>query len=218
MPLSASNPKKENNRLRKDDFMKTKIWAVISAALCILLFTSCSMGALMRQSSQKARAENSEASSVVDADGNIRETRFFGTYTIPAGWTEAPEFSTDEKWFYVKDGTDLSSPTSNISVECGTNRYSADQHEAFRQAIVSQLAQQTSAAGSTSMTGTGTSTDAGDVLYVFTIENSDGTTTIQYYIVGDKQYVMVHATDFYDEAIPDLQETARSIAYSFEWA
>ena len=195
--------------------MKKKMWAVLSAVLCVLFLSSCGMGALARRAAQEIRAGQAEVSSVTDADGNTLETRFFGTYTVPAGWTEAEELSTEEKWFYLKDGTDPSSPTSNISVECGTNRYSAGQHEAFREAIVSQLAQQS---GITALNGTGTYTDAGDILYIFTIENNDGTTTVQYYIVGEKEYVLVHATDFHDKNVRDLEDTANKIAYGFEWA
>lgn len=194
--------------------MKKKMWAVLSAILCILFLSSCGMGALVRRAAQEVRAGQAEASSVTDAQGNTLETRFFGTYTVPAGWSEAEGLSTGEKWFYLRDGTDPSSPTSNISVEYGTNRYPAGQHEAFREAIVSQLAQQS---GITALNGTGTYTGSGDILYIFTIENNDGTTTIQYYIVGEKKYVLVHATDFHDKSVPDLEDTANRIAYGFEW-
>ena len=47
---------------------------------------------------------------------------------------------------------------------------------------------------------------------------SESVDTIQYYIVGDYRFVMVHATDYHDEAIPDLEEAALAIVNSFEWA
>ncbi len=109
----------------------------------------------------------------------------------------------------------------NISVEMGTNRYSADEHLQFRDAIVRQLAVQMSGVKGM-LTGDGTFTDNGDVLYILTMteepaeEGGQGIVTRQYYIVGEKRYVLVHLTIFSgDEAV---QQAADKLAKSFVWA
>ena len=109
----------------------------------------------------------------------------------------------------------------NISVEMGTNRYSADEHLQFRDEIVRQLAVQMSGVKGM-LTGDGTFTDNGDVLYILTMteepaeEGGQGIVTRQYYIVGEKRYVLVHLTIFSgDEAV---QQAADKLAKSFVWA
>ena len=154
--------------------------------------------------------------SASNQDSNIID-KSFGTYIIPDGWSEAKELSNSKKFFYVKDGTDMSKPTSNVSVEVGTNKYKKENHMEFRQSMQRQLMVQASrGATSEGMQGIGTNTKNGDVMYVFTI-NSENTTTKQYYIVGDYRYVLIHETDFNDENIKDISEVAKSIAESFEW-
>ena len=72
------------------------------------------------------------------------------------------------------------------------------------------------------LTGDGTFTDNGDVLYILTMteepaeEGGQGIVTRQYYIVGEKRYVLVHLTIFSgDEAV---QQAADKLAKSFVWA
>ena len=77
------------------------------------------------------------------------------------------------------------------------------------------------------LTGDGTFTDNGDVLYILTMteepaeEGGQGIVTRQYYIVGEKRYVLVHLTIFsgdvdYSAAI--TQSAADKLAKSFVWA
>ena len=67
------------------------------------------------------------------------------------------------------------------------------------------------------MTAGGSYTAAGDVLYIFTISD-DASSTVQYYIIGDNRYVLIHVTDLMDERIPDVNAIAAAMADSFTWA
>lgn len=158
--------------------------------------------------------EGQESTEVQAGDGTLIETDY-GSYILPDGWYEFAEISTLEKPFYLKEGVSTESVISNISVECGKNRYSKDDHLEFRTALVQQLGAQASAAGM-QMTAGGSHTAAGDVLYVFTISN-DTSSTVQYYIVGDNRYVLIHVTDLMDERIPDVNAVAATMADSFTW-
>lgn len=145
--------------------------------------------------------------------GDQEETAFPGSYTVPEGWVRAERYSTEEKIFYVEEGHEEDELPDNISIEVGTNRYSADEHERFRDAIVRQLLMQLQGIEA-GLTGDGTYTDQGYILYIFTITEPD-VTTKQYYIVGDQRYCLVHLTSF--TGSENGSEAARSMADSFVW-
>lgn len=136
-----------------------------------------------------------------------------GSYTVPEGWVKADEYSTDEKIFYVQNGHENDEAPDNISINVGANRYSAQEHESFREAIVRQLLAQLQGAGA-DLTGDGTYTEQGYIVYIFTIEESDALTK-QYYIVDDYRYCLVHLTSF--TGSEDAEQAAKAIADSFVW-
>lgn len=159
----------------------------------------------------------SEASSAEPADGPIdgTYTKEFGSYTLPSGWVENEAYSTERKFFYIAEGAEREALPDNISVECGTNRYAAAEHTAFRNAIAQQLAMQLRESKAT-VSGGGSTTKQGDILYQFTIETEgDDIVTTQYYIVGEQRYVLVHQTARRDS---DADQAAKSILDSFVWA
>jgi hypothetical protein len=150
-------------------------------------------------------------------------TRFgFGEYTEPKGWaifaeqSEHEGYGLDEKRYYLQEGSGAraGAPT-NISVEIGSNRYAPEENAAFRQGIVASLSAQAddSLQG---LTGDGTYSANGYYLYIFTLEYDDNITT-QYYVVGDRKYFLVIATDWKDPAVTDVNVAARSIVDSFVW-
>ena len=136
-----------------------------------------------------------------------------GSYTVPDGWVEAEKYSLADKIFYVEEGHEDDGQPDNISIEVGTNRYSEEDHESFREAILRQLYAQISGLDA-SLTGSGTYTEQDYVLYIFTISEEDVVTT-QYYIVGDKRHCLIHLTNFTGSESAD--EAARSMADSFVW-
>ena len=150
------------------------------------------------------------------AEGNIVFTKHFGTYEVPAGWIEWDKYSEYGKYFYIRSDVDTSGkPKSNVSVEIGKNRYSLGEADLFKDAIRNVLLMQMQGAGG-SLSGYGSDTEQGYILFVWEIETGD-VTDRQYYIVGDYQFVMVHETDFHDE-ITEIEEVSRFIADSFVWA
>lgn len=145
---------------------------------------------------------------------NIYE-KDFGTYEVTDGWVESETHSSDSKFFYVLDGTDNDETPNNISINVGTNRYSIEEHEQFKEAILKQLYSQVSSYNAT-VTASGSTTDNNYIVYTFIIyEKETDVTTTQYYIVGDYKYVLIHETVFDDSKEAD--EVAKKIVNSFKW-
>lgn len=143
---------------------------------------------------------------------NYIETSY-GSFTIPSTWIKREDHSTSSKYFFA-NRSDKNDIPNNISVEMGTNRYSKDEHMSFKTAIQTQIAAQISRRGAT-MTGSGSTTKNGYIVYTFRI-NMPGQTTVQHYIVGDYKYVLVHETIWNGDGI-DTDNAAKEIVNSFRW-
>lgn len=208
-----------------------KIKCILCGAILCMLFTACdinnssqsndakdsqTVNSSSKTDSQTDQKElnTSENADSIESEGTLIETDY-GSYILPDGWYEYDQISTSEKVFYLKEGIATESVSSNISVECGENKYAADDHLDFRTAIMQQLGNQISGEDA-ELTAHGSSTAAGYVLYVFTISEDDVTTS-QYYIIGDKRYVLIHVTDLMDERTDDVNAVAGAIADSFIW-
>lgn len=142
-----------------------------------------------------------------------KESDFPGSYIVPDGWVKAEKYSSADKFFYVEDGHENDETPDNISIEIGTNRYSENEHENFRNAIVQQLTMQLQGVDA-EITGDGTYTDQNYIVYIFTINEGD-VVTKQYYIVGEKRYCLIHLTNFTGSESAD--EAAQIMADSFVW-
>jgi hypothetical protein len=138
----------------------------------------------------------------------------FGTYEIPVDWIESVAHSTNDKFFYVKEGQENENRPDNISVNEGTNKYPADEHEKFRSAILNQLSMQIGGDENVELNANGSNTKNGYVVYTFNIKDKD-TTPTQYYIVGDYKYVLIHETTFGDSNETD--SAAQKIIDTFKW-
>lgn len=144
----------------------------------------------------------------------IEENTLPGSWTVPEGWVKAEQYSTADKIFYVEEGHGEDVTPDNISIEVGKNRYGADEHEKFRDAIVRQLALQLNGIDA-ELTGEGTFTAQEDILYIFTI-SEENVVTKQYYIVGDQRYCLIHLTNVTGSKRAD--DAARAMADSFVWS
>mgnify|MGYP001028407007 CR=1 FL=1 len=142
-----------------------------------------------------------------------KEDSFPGSYTVPEGWVKAESHSTEDKFFYVEEGHENDGFPDNISIEAGTNRYTEEEHEKFRDAILYQLTAQLQNVDA-ELTGGGTYTEQGYVVYIFTVLEK-GMVTKQYYIVGDQQYCLIHLTNF--TGSDEAYEAAQDIVDSFVW-
>ncbi len=166
------------------------------------------------ESLNHAPADSSEVSVSDTASAAAEEKGSLpGSYTLPEGWVKAEKYSTSDKIFYVEEGHENDEAPDNISINVGTNRYSADEHETFRDAIVQQLLRQLQGIDA-DLGGDGTHTEQGYIVYIFTIKESD-VVTKQYYIVDDYRYCLIHLTNFTKSE--SAYDAAQTIADSFVW-
>lgn len=158
------------------------------------------------QKGGEMQAEKSEAD---------EESIIPGEYTVPEGWVKSDEYSNARQIFYVEEGKDGSAQLDNISINVGENKYSAEEHEKFKDAILRQIMMQIKGQD-VELNGTGTHTAQDDVMYIFTIkENDSGIVTRQYYIVDDYRFCLIQLTNF--SGSEAANEAAQQMADSFIW-
>lgn len=210
--------------------MKKYIALIFISLFCL---TSCAQQTTPQQSNVSEDAEQNteentekttedveqtiEENAVTDENGTTY-TKSFGTYTVPTGWIESTTYSTSDKFFYVADGTEENALPNNISINMGTNKYSADDHVSFRQAIMNQLVMQLPK--DTMLNGSGSYTANDSILYTFTFSITENDTTLnatQYYIVGDHKYIMVYES-VYDGNTEEVDAIAKNIVDTFQWS
>lgn len=136
-----------------------------------------------------------------------------GSYTVPDGWEESEKHSTDSQIFYIEEGHENDEKPDNISIHVGKNKYSLDEHEQFRDAIVQQILMQLDGIEA-QLNGDGTYTEQGELLYIFTIDEGDIVTT-QYYIVKDYGFCLIQLTNF--SGSETTEQAARDMVDSFVW-
>ncbi len=115
----------------------------------------------------------------------------------------------------MKAGQEKDAQPDNISVNVGKNKYSVQNHEAFRDAILRQLSMQTEGEN-VELKGEGTYTDQGYLVYIFTVRDAGSEMfTKQYYILDDYRYCLIHLTNFSGE--DEAERAAAAMMNSFVW-
>ncbi|MHC6202898.1 hypothetical protein ACYULU_06865 [Breznakiellaceae bacterium SP9] len=145
------------------------------------------------------------------------KTKAFGSYEIPSGWVEVTQMTRGQKYFYTLDSSQQLRLPTNISIEMGRNPYTINAHTTFRYAILRQLAAQ---AGPAQVNGSGTFTNNGYPLYLFTIEDKGAIPkckTVQYYIIGERRHILVHLTDYHNDTVTNAEELTLQMVNSFKW-
>lgn len=175
----------------------------------LVCFSGCNIEDFKRH-----RNENSDSDIIITDEGDTKYQKEFGTYIVKSGWVESKTHSQNGKYFYVKDGQDNDSRPNNISINAGTNKYKKEEHEKFREAIYAQLARQVGS--NVTINATGSTTDKGELVYTFVINNSNLVST-QYYIIGEKKYVMIYETVWNNDEKEETDEVALKMINSFEW-
>ena len=177
--------------------------------VCGMLVGCGKNGASLPQSpSDESVADHQKPSETSSEDNAIP-----GSYTVPEGWGKSEKHSTDSQIFYIEEGHENDEKPDNISIHVGKNKYSLDEHEQFRDAIVQQLLMQLDGIEA-QLNGDGTYTEQGDLLYIFTIDEGDIVTT-QYYIVKDYGFCLIHLTNF--SGSETTEQAARDMVDSFVW-
>lgn len=185
-----------------------KTWVVTLGIM--LLLTGCGdSGNTDLKELDNAASENP----VID---QAEEDAFPGTYTVPDGWVKAEDHSTNGMTFYVEKGHEDDELPDNISIGVGDYPYSLEDHASFRDAIMRQLSMQMGGSDA-QLTGSGSKTAQDYVLYQFTIEDTDGTITDQYYILKDYGFCLVQVTSFTGSENTGIFEAAQTIVDSFVW-
>ncbi|MBP5261853.1 MAG: DUF4190 domain-containing protein [Clostridiales bacterium] len=156
------------------------------------------------------------------SSGNGKQVKDFGSYKVVEGWQEVDADGTSFVYCspdHVGGKRPKNERCNNIIVTFGTNHYDEDEHEQFREAILSQLGMQTSS-DPVQITGGGSTSDKGYIVYIFDITSAEeDTEQIQYYIVGDREYVMVSAMiwDMEEAEEDNIRDVAEKIVDTFQW-
>ena len=179
----------------------------------VLLLAGCDKnGTSSPQSpSDESVADQQEPSS--ETEISSEDHAIPGSYTVPEGWEKSEKHSTDSQIFYIEEGHENDEKPDNISIHVGKNKYSLDEHEQFRDAIVQQILMQLDGIEA-QLNGDGTYTEQGDLLYIFTIDEGDIVTT-QYYIVRDYGFCLIQLTNF--SGSETTEQAARDMVDSFVW-
>lgn len=178
---------------------------VITALIIALGAAGC--GRSGRQSRREPAKTKPSVGRVVTVDD--------GRFSIPKGWKKDKTHSTPGKPFFVPDDYKGNGVPDNISVTCGRSHYTKEQAAEFGRAIMRQLAAQTRGQLTGRITASGTATKAGEAVLIYRIPQSDRVNT-QYYIVGERRYVLVYETNV--DGSDECDAAARKIVDSFEWA
>lgn len=194
--------------------MKQKI-AMILAAL--LLLSGCGGNGAEEEQETSTSAETSvseqEKETKQDQEDAEEEVELPGTYTVPEGWVKYDGISSSGALFYVQEGQEDQTYPDNIAISVGSDPYSLEEHDQFREAITQQLLMQLNGMQA-DLKGDGTQTAQDYVLYTFTIDEG-GIITKQYYIVDDYRFCLVHLTNFTRSESAD--QAAQTIVDSFVW-
>lgn len=159
-------------------------------------------------------------SSIVISDTNTLYFKNFGSYIVSNNWIESKTHSTNNKFFYIANEMEEGKERpNNISINIETNKYSYQEHEKFRTAILNQLSRQISASPNYTINANGSYTkDNNYIVYEFDIyEKDENITTKQFYIIGDYKHVLIHETIYDSLNNNEIDIVAKKIVDSFKW-
>lgn len=139
----------------------------------------------------------------------------YGIFTISENYMIREDHSTKEKPFFVDKKDEHASRPNNISTNGGKNYYAKGEVLRFKDAITYQMTNQAKAYKA-QLNGSGSKTDQGYDVLTFIMTTSTEK-TVQYYIVGDYKYFLVHATIFDSKEEDSVIEAAEYIVNSFTW-
>ena len=183
----------------------------------LMSFAGC--GHTSRRSRRSDRDRDRDREETTETTEDLVCETDFGTYTIGYGWVEVEaQRNAPDNYTYCEAGNeDSRTPPNNLWVSHGTNYYAIDEGDDFCTAILQQVHGQAAQFGGTAqMTEYGTFGE--NEVYRFDLVCEDFT-TIQWYVVGDYEYVMFSLAIYdEDEAEDDhCMDVAEEAVNSFEW-
>ncbi len=191
---------------------------VLFCFVIICFFSGCT-----RQPQQNTQQQNTQQQQNARQEPNTalyHQERTFGSYDVSEQWPLLESQSDDISSFYTKAGEDITSQTTNISVEYRENQYTKEEYNVFTSAVMYQLKLElTEPLYQLVVSESFTSKNGYDVFCVMVDdkESEIPVKTIQYYIAGEKAHILVQVTDFHNEAVLDAEQTARAMVDSFIW-
>ena len=184
---------------------------------CLLMLTPKKK--TTNKSSDKKTGQKEKSDRKSSEDGVVEMEKEFGTYEIKNGWVEVDSQSMAPDIFtYCVEGNENSkTPPNNIVVRHDKNQYSKDQHVDFSAAILQQIHGQAA-----SYNGTAAMTEYGrfgeNMCYRFDMDCEE-LDLIQWYVIGDHEYVMFSITIVDEDAAEDDDciDMAEDSVNSFVW-
>ena len=197
---------------------------ILAALLLVLLLTACAGRAAGEETTPttppteavttlapETEATDPPTEAPTEAQTEAPEEAAY-SYPVPDGWVKAGEQM--GMAFYTEDGHENDAMPDNISVSIGESRYSLDNQDAFKSAVLQLIGMQIGDSSGTQVYAEGITTEQDLITYKFVIDDGD-TVTTQYYILKDYGFCLVQLTNFTGASAPD--EAAQAIVDSFAW-
>jgi len=139
----------------------------------------------------------------------------YGRYILSSGWCLNEDYSTMELDMFTEEVGVVQEESSYFIVGCRTNPYTVEQHELFRESILSQLVQNDSMPEDTDINATGYQTENGNIAYSFEIVLSDNEVMTMHYIVGDKRHCLIQEVNYNNSE--SCSEAVQRVINTFLW-
>jgi hypothetical protein len=149
-----------------------------------------------------------------DTVGEVSTLNGTSTYVIPDGLALSQRYSTDTAYCFVREGEEYAEQPDNISVQGTTMDYPMDEADAFADYVQSVL--EPDVGEGETLSREESQTDAGDPLYIFSFTGVPESRSIQYYCVGDYEFVLFNDSCPSEDA--EFDAMAEQMARSFVWA
>lgn len=219
--------------------MKVKSSFLVKFGLCFIVSISLLCGCSgAKESSTEEKSQNEETKKVDDVpkeeipkdeeppkdesvskDEDFLITVDYGTYNVSKKWNELFR-NPDGKVFYAVAGADVKTPQSNVSVECIPTEYTPEQSDEFLAAIRYMNNKQLGIPEGETIDHAFGDTEMGNKFIQFMFDydmEGKNVSSVQYFVMGEKQAVLIYATDFGDGITPSAGEIAEQICQSFVW-
>ena len=108
--------------------------SILFCFVIVSFFSGCSQEIQIQQNVAQQQNTQQSPDTLV-----YHQERTFGSYDVSEQWVLLESDSNDTSSFYVKKGEDITSQTTNISVEYRQNQYTKEQYNVLTSAIIYQL-------------------------------------------------------------------------------